>query len=132
MLFFRLLPAIAVAIGSLLLSRRLLHYFQLESYQFHGFFRTLHRQAEHALFPGLLFGVCVFAILFLSALIPATTDSVGYTILNIVISLILVAVSYILHKRILRSIKEKKPFRATARIKRLIVALAIVLIFVSL
>ena len=54
MLFFRILPALAVAIGSLLLSRRLLHYFQLESYQFHGFFKTLNRQAGHALFPGLV------------------------------------------------------------------------------
>ena len=130
MLFFRILPALAVAIGSLLLSRRLLHYFQLESYQFHGFFKTLNRQAGHALFPGLVFGICVFIILFLGALIPASPDSAGYAVLNIIISLILIAISYILHKRILRNGKEKKPFRVTARIKRLIGALAVVLIFV--
>lgn len=32
---------------------RLLHYFQLESYQLPGFFRSIRRNAQKALLPGL-------------------------------------------------------------------------------
>ena len=63
MLLIDLLPVIAVCYGSLLLARRLLHYFQLESYQFRGFFKTLLRQLDRALLPGLVFGGVSFALL---------------------------------------------------------------------
>ena len=46
MLLIDVLPVIAVCFGTWLLSRRLMHYFQLESYQFRGFFKTLDRQAD--------------------------------------------------------------------------------------
>ena len=41
MLLIDVLPVIAVCFGTWLLSRRLMHYFQLESYQFRGFFKIV-------------------------------------------------------------------------------------------
>ena len=43
-----------LAAGCLLAGRLLIHYFQLESYQFPGYFRTLKRNLPKALLPGLL------------------------------------------------------------------------------
>ena len=62
-----MIPPLAVCAGALLLSRRLLHYFQLESYQFRGFFKTLNRQADRALLPGLVFGAVVFVLLLIGS-----------------------------------------------------------------
>ncbi len=42
------LTAPAYALGCLLAARQLIHWFQLESYQFPGYFRTLKRQGIHA------------------------------------------------------------------------------------
>ena len=36
---------------------RLLHYFQLESYQFAGYFRTLKRNWKRAVLPGIIMAV---------------------------------------------------------------------------
>ena len=41
-----------IAAGSLLAGRMLFHYFQLESYQFPGYFRTVRRKLLKALLPG--------------------------------------------------------------------------------
>ena len=41
------------AVGCLLASRRLIHWFQLESYQFPGYFRTVKRNWRHSLLPGV-------------------------------------------------------------------------------
>ena len=41
-----------IAAASLLASRSLMHYFQLESYQFPGYFRTLRRQGVRSWIPG--------------------------------------------------------------------------------
>ena len=43
---------------------RLLHYFQLESYQLPGFFRSVKRNAKKTLLPGAVMGlVCAFLVL---------------------------------------------------------------------
>ena len=59
--------------GCLLAARTLIHWFQLESYQFPGYFRTLKRQGQKALLPGLLtaagFFLCSAALLELFELI---------------------------------------------------------------
>lgn len=53
-----LLLALAPAVCSILACRVLLHFFQLESYQFPGYFRTVLRNPVHSLLPG----VCVTAV----------------------------------------------------------------------
>ena len=52
-------------------ARVLLHYFQLESYQFPGYFRTLNRNRKHAFLPG----VCSAAV----CLILFTLQNAWYT-----------------------------------------------------
>lgn len=47
------LPALATALAMLLAQRSLMHDFQLESYQFPGYFRTLRRNWKRALLPGV-------------------------------------------------------------------------------
>ena len=49
-----LLWSVCLAAGCLLASRQLIHWFQLESYQFPGYFRTLKRQGIRACIPGAL------------------------------------------------------------------------------
>ena len=45
---------LGVAAGAMLAGRSLVHYFQLESYQFPGYYRTLKRNAARAVLPGCL------------------------------------------------------------------------------
>ncbi len=121
----------AVACGTLLLSRRLLHYFQLESYQFRGFLRTVNRQLDGALLPGLLLGGCVCVLMLLRALIPAAAGSAGETVRDIAFALAVIGAAWLLRKR-LKAGAEKKPFRMTARVKRLVVCLGLVIAGASL
>ncbi len=119
-----LLLIASCAIGTLLLSRRLLHYFQLESYQFRGFFKTLDRQLDKALLPGLILGGVSFVLLFLCGLIshPAADFTAA--------ALIIVSAVF-LRLRALEG-HEKKPFRVTPRVWRLIGFLTAVLACVTL
>ena len=50
-------------------SRTLLHYFQLESYQFPGYFRTLKRNWKHSLLPGVCAAAGLIIITYLAALL---------------------------------------------------------------
>ena len=52
-----MLYALAVAAACLLASRGLIHYFQLESYQFPGYYRTLKRNWLRAVIPGAVLAV---------------------------------------------------------------------------
>ena len=64
------LLALAVAAGCLLASRGLIHYFQLESYQFPGYFRTLRRQGIRAWGIGPLFAAILLAALWQRVHLP--------------------------------------------------------------
>ena len=44
---------LAPVVCSFFAARGILHYFQLESYQFPGYFRTLRRNRVHSMLPGL-------------------------------------------------------------------------------
>ena len=120
-----MIPPLAVCAGALLLSRRLLHYFQLESYQFRGFFKTLNRQADRALLPGLVFGAMVFVLLLIGSFFRLS--GAGVIVLQAVLGLLILGAALILRGKLLKNSKEKKPFRATARVKRLIFWLCVVL-----
>ena len=60
------LPLLASAAAALLCARRLLHYFQLESYQFYGYFKTVARQWKKAVLPSAVLGALFFGIYFLA------------------------------------------------------------------
>ena len=120
-------------------SRRLMHYFQLESYQFRGYFKTLLRQWKKAFLPyALLFALLLALILAIQAVHHLGWESVsisgyldGYeqapTVLGwlhvILSSALLPCVFAVLggihlRRRTIRE-KEKKKFALTARMKRL-------------
>ena len=57
------LISLGVGVASLLAGRVLLHYFQLESYQFPGYFRTVKRNLVRAVLPGLIMAVYLTLLL---------------------------------------------------------------------
>ncbi|MBQ4551406.1 MAG: UDP-N-acetylmuramoyl-tripeptide--D-alanyl-D-alanine ligase [Clostridia bacterium] len=111
-----LLPALAAAAAGVMLSRRLLHYFQLESYQFYGYSKTCLRRYK-ALLPNVL--------------LPLVWGVVC-VITNRPISAIVILLTGFLLAKKQATAKEKKPFVVTARMKRLYVILAIVLFVFAL
>ena len=97
---------------------RLLHYFQLESYQLPGFFRSVKRNAKKALLPGAVVGaVCVLCRLI------GVPD-----LLLLVFFAAMVALMFMQAKKE----KLKKPFVVTERVKRLIAMHAATAFVVSL
>ena len=64
-----LLLCMSVVSGCLLAGKILLHYFQLESYQFPGYFRTLRRNLSKALLPGSCMSALLTILFLLSFLI---------------------------------------------------------------
>ena len=127
MLLIDFLPVIAVCFGTWLLSRRLFHYFQLESYQFRGFFKTIDRQADKAILPGLIFGTVTFLLLLpASAVFSGLHTTLAYILSSAALSILIAGTAYIIYRK-LRKSKEKKPFRITSRIKRLYFWLAVIL-----
>ena len=58
-----ILDSLVLAVCLPLSGWRLLHYFQLESYQFPGYFRTLKRNIVRAVTPGLIMTVYLTLLL---------------------------------------------------------------------
>ena len=62
-----LILCMEITIGCLLAGKLLIHYFQLESYQFPGYFRTLRRNLLKSVLPGF----CMTLLLVTSVLLFA-------------------------------------------------------------
>ncbi|MBP3655361.1 MAG: UDP-N-acetylmuramoyl-tripeptide--D-alanyl-D-alanine ligase [Clostridia bacterium] len=105
-LFMLLLGAAAIACCCIAVGWRLLHYFQLESYQLPGYFRSLNRNAHRALLPPL--AAAAVGVLLAVAGAPAPLRIVGTGLFCGVL------------ERRARKEKMKKPFVVTERVKRLI------------
>ena len=106
-----------MAAAMTIVSRSLFHYFQLESYQFPGYYRTIKRNLRKALMPGcLLMGVTLAA--WLVGLLLGTWQLVltGLTAL---------AASWFIRTRLVDA-KAKKKFAFTPRVKRLYGVAAVV------
>ena len=144
------LPALAATAAGVLLARRLLHYFQLESYQFYGYGKTCLRRYK-ALLPGmllpLLWGVIYRlaskhvlwiadcdTVVPIAKLLPRQFNALCW--LNLLLyfggTALVIFFSGFLLARQQKTIKEKKPFVVTARMKRLYVILTIVLFLFAL
>ena len=110
----------SLALGALLpLSGwRLLHYFQLESYQLPGYWRSIRRNAKKALLPGL-------------AMAAVGTLSLVLGLPGVVRIALLGAMAAVLFMQAKKE-KLKKPFVITERVKRLIAMHAAVAFAVSL
>ena len=115
-MFPSILLAMGIAAGCLLAGRILLHYFQLESYQFPGYFRTVKRNLLKSILPG----VCMTVLLIVSVIILTSLFS-GMNARLILITaetVIMIAGGFAIGKTFSEK-KAKKPFVITSRVKRL-------------
>ena len=116
-----ILYAIVVAAGCLLASRGLIHYFQLESYQFPGYFRTLGRNWKRAWLPGVIIAA---AVLIGSFFAQIAGNAVLKTL--IVLCCMFIVLGALGHFQLIAVQKAKKPLVFTPRIKRLYGVAAVV------
>jgi len=127
-----LVPVLCCLFGA----KGILHYFQLESYQFPGYFRTLGRNKKHALLPGIVAVVFVVIIrlggYFANQLLYGAGLYHGVTrIIVDVLMMVLAALAGVFISKLFTEKKAKKPFVITGRVKRLYVVLFIVMTLVS-
>ncbi len=105
---------VCIAAGCLFAGKILIHYFQLESYQFPGYFRTIRRNFWKAVLPGILMTL-LFAVSFiLFSVLFAEFSWYHYLLL----ALIMVSGGWITGKACAEK-KAKKALVFTPRIKRL-------------
>ena len=103
------LIVLAAVVSSLLAARKSIHYFQLESYQFHGYWKTLARQWEKAFEPCLLLSAAVLvAAVLLSALFGLIPEggSVWMTLAGLALAAGVFLSAWLVHKKQLKE-KEK-------------------------
>ena len=122
-----LLMLLGEALAMTLAARVLLHFFQLESYQFQGYFRTVRRQWRKALQPG-----AVLAAVFLLAMAGCTMLIPGRGWISVLgIALLTAAAGWLMHRWAAQT-PQKKKFALTARMKRLYAALFTVSLLLAL
>ena len=131
------IQGLGMGAGLVLAARRLTHYFQLESYQFHGYFQTIRRQFKRAVTPCFLLSGCYLALFLVWALItaPAKGETVFHLAATAVVTPLYVLAGWLVRRHGMKQ-KEKKAFALTARMKRLYgvlaVLLALILVIVGL
>ncbi len=119
--------ALGVGVSSLLASRSLMHYFQLESYQFPGYFRTLKRNLLRAVLPG-----CIMAgYLTLLLLIHRSIDRnmAPGNVLRLLLAVAAFALALLggwWCRSLFQVRKAKKPFVLTMRVKRTYIVCGVV------
>jgi len=117
--FVTLMLVVSAAVSSLIASRSLMHYFQLESYQFAGYFRTLKRNWLRALTPGAVMTVYLSALFLIHRSLDRFVDEGSF--LRAVLALVVLALSCVggWWVRSLCMVKKaKKPLVVTMRVKR--------------
>lgn len=120
------LPALATALAMLLAQRSLMHDFQLESYQFPGYFRTLRRNWKRALLPGVTLAAYLTLLYLAYRSIDRMLDmSVGKILLALVNAALAVAGGWWC-RSIFQQKKAKKPFVVTMRVKRTYIVMGVV------
>ena len=87
------LIALGTGIASLLASQSLMHYFQLESYQFPGYFRTLKRNLLRSVLPGVLMTAYLLLLLLIHRSIDRFIDQ--GSVLRVLLALAAVALSVV-------------------------------------
>ena len=121
------LIALGVGVSSLLASRSLMHYFQLESYQFPGYFRTIKRNLVRACLPGGIMTVYLLLLLLIHRSIDRRFHDGSIFCLFVALVTVALAVLGGLWCRGLMQVKKaKKPFVVTMRVKRTYITSAIV------
>ena len=131
------LPCLCMVAGTVLSARRLMHYFQLESYQFRGYFQTVKRQWKQALTPyWTLTGIylCIFLLYTFTGTVLWTSAKKDSWSFLLVLWVFVCCAGYVLAGWLVRmqglKHKEKKKFVLTARVKRLYGILIMVLVLI--
>ncbi len=131
--FQRLIAVLIPALGCFFAARGIIHYFQLESYQFPGYYHTLNRNPVHSYLPG----VCVAAVsALLILLLPDAARGqdgnapVHFWLIALCFAFLAGALGCVIAK-LLTVKKAKKAFVITGRIKRLYVVYALVLLGIA-
>ncbi len=122
-----LIPVCVCLIGA----RSLMHFFQLESYQFHGYFQTLKRNPKTTLLSGVLCFVASVALVLGYGWIGSWNVLVISIITAIAILPIACACGWLI-ARFLKPAKAKKAFVLTGRVKRTYVVLFAVMVVISM
>lgn len=104
---------------SLFAARGLYHLFQLESYQFPGYFRSIRRNPVQAWLPGLASTAASLGLLVAFRRLNEILQSTALRFAVLAAFLLLAALIGCLIARLLMMQKQKKPFVITARVKRL-------------
>ncbi|MDD2649220.1 MAG: UDP-N-acetylmuramoyl-tripeptide--D-alanyl-D-alanine ligase [Eubacteriales bacterium] len=109
--------ALSPAAACVLASRGHIHYFQLESYQFPGYFKTLKRNRLKAYLPGALIAIWLLCLMMLENTAARAMSQTVDVIASIVVFILSALGGLVLPKWFRKS--NKKPLRYTARVKRL-------------
>ena len=112
-MFFALVLCMEIASACLLAGKLLIHYFQLESYQFPGYFRTIRRNLFKSVLPG--FSLCI--LLIAAVLLAAGVFHLQGWLLLVFAGVILIPGGYLIG-RLFSEKKAKKALAYTPRIKR--------------
>ncbi len=125
---YRCVITLSLVLCSVLSARSILHFFQLESYQFPGYFRTLARNPVHSLMPGVLAVAACFVIFILYDFIAMhdKASSVAQWICAVFVPLLAASAGLAISKAFSHK-KAKKKLVFTGRMKRLITVLLIVM-----
>jgi UDP-N-acetylmuramoyl-tripeptide--D-alanyl-D-alanine ligase len=116
---FRGLSGLVPVLFSLLSAGGIFHLFQLESYQFPGYFRSIRRNPAQAWAPGLLSAAASLGLMAILWKLFEILHSLVAQIAVLTGFLLLAAAAGVLVRRIFMPEKAKKPFVLTARVKRL-------------
>lgn len=120
------LLALSTALSMLLAQQSLMHAFQLESYQFPGYFKTLRRTWKRSVRPGLLLAVYLTLLFLVYRSINRTMEDGILTLLLALCNLALSMAGGWWCRSVLRLKKPKKPFVVTMRVKRTYIVMAVV------
>ena len=105
----------SLSAGCLMAGRLLIHYFQLESYQHPGYFRTVRRNIGKAVLPGLVMNTVWAAVsIAVAYAMPGGPD----WLCRLIVSVCLIVCGWLTGK-LFRAKNAKKPLKFTPRIKRL-------------
>lgn len=124
-IFARVLLALGVAGGCTLASRSLIHLFQLESYQFPGYRRSILRAWRRSVAPGLMMTVLSVALLAAHRTLDMhASEGVQLFLALAVLALMVLGGGWC--ARLYQDKQAKKPLVLTPRVKRLYGMMAVV------
>ncbi len=127
----RWLLAFSPLIACMFAMKTLIHFFQLESYQFPGYFKAVGRNWKKAYFPGLAvaLGVTVLFAVFdrLAPVANYETEVIFALVVFILSALLGLWIATFFYDS-----KAKKPLRYTPRVKRLYAVIALVFLLLGL